>query len=100
MQEIIFRAYVQPWLQNIIVGQTGNQAYAFAWSNLLTNIFFASIHLVRDSWLALYCFFLGLIWGRAYHKFKSLPYVILSHLMIAIWAFFILDIRGVFLMRS
>lgn len=99
MQEIIFRAYVQPMFQNIITKLRDNHTHVFAWSNLLTNIFFASIHLVRDTWLAFYCFFLGSMWGWAYYKYKSLPYIILSHVIIAVWAFFILDIRGVFLMR-
>lgn len=99
MQEIIFRTYVQPAIQNIIQGQGGEQISAFAWSNILTNLYFASIHLVRDAWLAFYSFVLGMVWGWVYQKYKSLPSILISHVLIAVWAFFILDIRGIFLMR-
>ena len=53
------------------------------------------MHLILSYQLALLVFVIGFFWGCLYQKQKTLVGVITSHILIGVWAFFILGIQSI-----
>lgn len=85
IQEILFRGGLQSTLQFFLLGK-----YRYFLAIFTSNLIFAMIHLVLSPLLAVVTFVIGLFWGLMYKKQASLVGVILSHILIGFWSFFIL----------
>jgi len=92
IQEIIVRGCVQTSLQNLLEG-TPNRV---KWKAILvSNLIFASAHSHTSLGFALSSFIPGLFWGWLFYRQKSLVGVSVSHLLIGVWAVFIVGFENI-----
>lgn len=87
-QEIVFRGGIQSYLQFFLQGK-----YRTVLAILTTSVMFGMMHLVFSTRLALSIIFLSIFWGWMFARQKTLMGVVLSHMLIGTWAFFILGIQ-------
>ena len=90
IQEVLFRGGLQSCLQFFLQSKHRNLL-----ANITTNLIFAMMHLILSYQLALLVFVIGFFWGCLYQKQKTLVGVITSHILIGVWAFFILGIQSI-----
>ena len=90
IQEIMCRGALQSPLQRFFVNKYSKWLAIF-YSNLL----FAASHLHLSIFFAGISFFPGLFWGWLYSRYNSLFPCIVSHIIIGIWALFIVSIQSV-----
>lgn len=64
-------------------------------SILLSNVIFSSAHSHMGLTVALITFIPGLFWGWMFHKQRSIVGVSVSHVLIGVWVFFILGVKGI-----
>lgn len=86
VQEIIVRGCIQSALRNFFRGPN-----AVFMAILTSNLLFQILHTVKEFWLAIASFVLGLFWGFLFESQKSVLGVSISHMLIGAWAFFIVD---------
>ena len=90
VQELIFRGALQSSLQTFFLG-----SHRIGAAILISNLPFSMIHLHLSFSLAIAVYFFGVMWGWMYARHKTLVGVILSHLIIGAFAFFILGIQSI-----
>lgn len=91
LQEFIVRGCIQSSFQQIIEGSPAKIKWG---AILISNLLFASAHSHTSTSFALLSFFPGLFWGWLYYKQKSLVGVSISHVIIGIWAVFIVGFQN------
>jgi CRP-like cAMP-binding protein len=89
MQEFIARGCIQGGLHQFISGKGGQWMAIF-----LATLMFSSFHLMIDMKLALLTMVPGLFWGYLFYKEKNVLAVGVSHVIIGLVAFFVLNIGG------
>lgn len=89
IQEILFRGGLQGSLQFFLLNKHRNLL-----ANVTANLVFAMVHLILSYILALMALAMGLFMGWLYDRHKTLVGVILSHMLIGTWVFFILGIQS------
>lgn len=89
-QEFVARGALQGSLRRFLVG-----AHAGFKANLLANLMFASSHLHMSTSFALLVIPPGLFWGWLFERERVLLAPIVSHLILGVYAIFILGIPGV-----
>ena len=84
-EEVFWRGFIQKRLITL-VGR---------WMSIVVSaIMYASVHLYADHWmLAFSALFAGVLWGWLYAWKRSLPLVIISHLVFDLFLFIILPFR-------
>ena len=92
IQELIFRGTLQARLKEFLIGK-----HHVGLSIFVSNLLFALIHIAVSSVLSVFAFLAGLFWGWLYNKHKTLVGVVISHMMIGGWAFFVLGIQSILL---
>lgn len=90
VQELIYRGALQSSLQTFFVGR-----HKVLSAILISNLPFSMIHLHLSFSLAIAVYFFGMLWGWMYARHKTLVGVIVSHLIIGAFAFFILGIQEI-----
>ncbi|RUR11157.1 cyclic nucleotide-binding domain-containing protein [Legionella sp. km772] len=90
IQEVLFRGGLQSCLQFFLQSKHRNLL-----ANITTNLIFAMMHLILSYELAILVFGIGFFWGCLYQKQRTLVGVITSHILIGVWAFFILGIQSI-----
>ena len=91
-QEFVVRGCLQGALQEFLRG-TYRQSVAVVGSNLI----FSAFHLYLSLGFAIVTFLPGLLWGWLYRRHETLVGVALSHVLIGLWAVFVVGIEGVLL---
>ncbi len=91
-QEFVVRGCLQGSLQEFLRG-TYRQSVAVVGSNLI----FAAFHLYLSLGFAVLTFVPGLLWGWLYRRHGTLVGVALSHVLVGLWAVFVVGIEGVLL---
>jgi CRP-like cAMP-binding protein len=89
MQEFIARGCIQGGLHQFISGKGGQWMAIF-----LATLMFSSFHLMIDMKLAVWTMVPGLFWGYLFYKEKNVLAVGVSHIIIGLVAFFVLNIGG------
>lgn len=84
IQELIARGALQSSFQILLVGP-----HKTLWAIILSNILFSVTHLHLSITIGLATIIPGLFWGWLYSRQGSLVGVIISHLIVGIWALFI-----------
>lgn len=93
LQEFAVRGAVQGTLQELFIGK-----FKTFFAIIASNLLFSASHLVLNLNLTLnfivafVVFFLGLFWGWQFSRHRTLVGVCISHLMIGVYAFFILGV--------
>lgn len=88
VQEFVARGVLQSCLRNFFQGP--DRAIT---ANFTANILFQILHTVKDFWLAITTFFLGVFWGYLFEKQRSLVGASVSHALIGMWTYTILDFQ-------
>ena len=91
-QEFVVRGCLQGALQEFLRG-TYRQSVAVVGSNLI----FSAFHLYLSLGFAIVTFLPGLLWGWLYRRHGTLVGVALSHVLVGLWAVFVVGIEGVLL---
>lgn len=92
VQEFLVRGCVQTSLQTLFEGSPGQ----IKWKSIIvSNLIFASAHSHTSTEFALMAFLPGLFWGWMFYRQKSLIGVSISHIIIGVWAVFIVGIEKV-----
>ena len=91
-QEFIVRGCLQGALQEFLRGTYG-QSVAVIGSNLI----FSAFHLYLSLGFAVVTFVPGLLWGWLYRRHGTLVGVAVSHVLVGLWAVFVVGIEGVLL---
>lgn len=91
IQEFICRGCIQTSFQSLIDGS----ANKIKWEAIfISNLLFASAHAHTSTGFALATFIPGFFWGWLYYRQKSLVGVSISHILIGIWAAFIVGFQN------
>jgi CRP-like cAMP-binding protein len=90
IQELIFRGTLQASLKEFLIGK-----HHVGLSIFVSNLLFALIHIAVSMVLSAFAFVIGLFWGWLYNKHKTLFGVVISHMIIGGWAFFVLGIQSI-----
>ncbi len=90
LQEIIIRGTIQSSFRNFFRGK-----YRSGKAILVSNLVFQMVHAVRGFYLSLACFLLGLYWGLLFDRQKSIIGVSVSHFLLGLWGFFILEFDAI-----
>lgn len=90
LQEFIARGCMQSALRNFF-----RSPYRVFWSIFASNLLFGLFHGMKSFTFALCAFCFGLFWGWLYERQKSLVGPIVSHALIGIWAFGVLNYQSV-----
>lgn len=91
VQELVVRGFLQSCFRNFFQG-----ADRVFLAILTSNLLFEMFHTVKEIWFALATFVLGICWGVLYEEQKSIVGVSVSHILVGIWAFLILDYQLLF----
>ncbi|MEM8628476.1 MAG: type II CAAX endopeptidase family protein [Chlamydiota bacterium] len=86
LQEIIIRGTIQSSFRNFFRGK-----YRSGKAILVSNLVFQMVHAVRGFYLSLASFLLGLYWGLLFDRQKSIIGVSVSHFLLGLWGFFVLE---------
>lgn len=89
IQEFVCRGGIQSALENFLPDTKHKVLMAI----LLSNLLFAMAHSHMTLSFALFTFVPGLFWGWMFHKQKSLVGVSVSHILIGVWAVFVVGIE-------
>jgi CRP-like cAMP-binding protein len=90
LQELTTRGALQSSLQLFLTGPNR------VWLAILTsNVVFTACHLHLSVGFAVLAFFPGLVWGALYARQGSLVGVSFSHILVGVWALFVLGIEAV-----
>lgn len=84
VQELLARGFLQSPLQEFLTSK-----YRVTWAIVISNLVFATFHLTNSLVLAVSAFVPGLIWGWLYSRHKTLVGVSVSHILVGVWAGFI-----------
>jgi membrane protease YdiL (CAAX protease family) len=87
IQELLVRGALQSSFQVFLVGK-----HKILWSILLSNLIFSASHTHISVSFSLLVFIPGVCWGWLYYRYPTLIGVTLSHLIIGLWAIFIVGI--------
>lgn len=85
LQEMIVRGFLQSTLQEFLTGK-----YSCVSAIIISNVIFSTFHLVHSFMFAIATFFPGLVWGWLYSRHKTLIGVSISHILIGVWAAFVI----------
>lgn len=89
IQELLYRGALQGPLEEFFIGRHKK------WLAILaSNFIFSLTHLHISFGLSAAVFLPGLFWGWLYARHRNLIGVIISHIMVGAWAFFIVGISG------
>lgn len=89
-QEFITRGLLQTCLKNFFQGP--NRVIL---AIIASNLVFGILHTVKDFWLAIATFFLGIFWGYLFERQRSLIGPSVSHILIGAWTFSVLDFQQI-----
>lgn len=87
LQELIARGGLQNSLQIFLTNK-----HKLLLSILISNLIFSSFHVYLSVPLALLVFFPGIFWGWLYSRHHTLIGVWISHMLLGVWAFFLVGI--------
>ena len=90
VQELIYRGALQSSLQTFFTGRHRTLS-----AILISNLPFSMIHLQISFSLAIAVYFLGVLWGWMFFRQKTLVGVVISHLIIGAFVFFVLGIQSI-----
>ncbi len=93
LQEFIARGALQSSLQMFIGDDTTRQTW---FAIILSNLVFAAAHSHTTITFALLVFIPGLFWGWLFSRHRNLISVSISHIMVGVWAIFIVGFPGIF----
>ena len=93
LQELIVRGGIQTALQKFL---TGSQTKIRVGSIILSNVIFAGGHSHISSGFAISVFLPGIFWGWLFSRQKSLLGVSISHILIGVWAAFVVGFENIF----
>nr|WP_264770288.1 CPBP family intramembrane glutamic endopeptidase [Coxiella burnetii] len=91
LQEIMARGVLQTSLQRFFVGK-----YSIVFSIIMSNLIYASTHVMVSPISAALVFPLGLFFGWLYARHQSLVGVCTAHILIGTFAFYLVGFRNVF----
>lgn len=92
VQEFMVRGCVQTSLQNLLTGSSTQVKWN---AILISNLIFSSAHAHTSLGFALITFIPGLFWGWLFYRQKSLIGVCVSHILIGVWAVFIIGFNNI-----
>jgi CRP-like cAMP-binding protein len=92
LQEFVARAGLQGTLQHFIPAPAGRVNWK---AILVSNLLFASAHCFLGLWFVLAVFVPGLFWGWMFARQRSLIGVIVSHILVGLWAIFALGVHAI-----
>jgi membrane protease YdiL (CAAX protease family) len=88
VQELIVRATLQSMLERFLTG-----AWARARAVLVCSLLFAVSHLHTSLLFSAVVFVPGLLWGWSFSRHRNLAGVVLSHILVGSYVFFVLGVR-------
>ncbi len=86
VQELIVRGFLQTTFTHFFLSK-----HRVIWAILTSNLIFELFHTVKGLWFAFFAFVLGVFWGYLFNAQKTLVGVCVSHAIIAIWCFYVLN---------
>ncbi len=86
LQELMARGVLQGVLQRTLFGP-----HSLFWAIVISNMIFTCGHLHMGIMFGILTFLPGLFWGWMYSRHKTIVGVSVSHILIGVWAFFVLD---------
>jgi CRP-like cAMP-binding protein len=89
-QEFVVRGCLQGAMQRFLSGPSAGTV-----SIIGSNLVFSAFHLFISMGFAVVTFLPGLLWGWLYRRHGTLVGVAVSHLLIGLWAVFVVGIEGV-----
>lgn len=92
LQEFIIRGGIQTSLENFFDKEQKNSTWL---AILVSNLLFASAHSHTSPGFALSAFIPGLFWGWLYARQRSLMGVGISHVLLGVWAAFIVGFQNI-----
>lgn len=87
LQEFIVRGTLQSSLQEFLIGP-----YRVLWAIVISNLLFSVTHLHISLALSNVVFVLGLCWGWLYARHKTLIGVVVSHILLGFWTFWVVGL--------
>ena len=90
VQEFIARGCMQGALRNFFT--TPNRAFL---AILTSNLLFGLFHGLKSFTFALCAFFLGIVWGWIYERQKTIIGPCVSHMLVGVWAFGVLNYQSI-----
>ncbi len=90
VQEFIARGCLQSSLRNFF-----SSPHRVFWSIFTSNLIFGLFHGLKSFTFALSAFLLGLFWGWLYERQKAIIGPIVSHMLVGIWAFMVLNFQSI-----
>lgn len=87
VQEILTRGAIQSSFQLLLTGK-----YRTLWAILLSNLIFSTMHSHVSLGFGLIVYIPGLFWGWLYARQQTLCGVVFSHLLLGIWAIFVVGL--------
>jgi hypothetical protein len=87
VQELIVRGCLQGSLNRFLIGEHKTLV-----AIVLSNLLFSTLHLQVSLPLAICVFFIGCVWGWLYSRHQTILGVSISHIIIGIWGFVIVNI--------
>lgn len=90
VQEFIARGCLQGSLRNFFTSP--NRALL---AILTSNLLFGLFHGLKSFTFALCAFFLGIVWGSIYERQKTIVGPCVSHILVGIWAFGVLNYQSI-----
>jgi membrane protease YdiL (CAAX protease family) len=91
VQEFLVRGFIQTSMQALMDGHSG---WGLVKVILLSNLVFASMHAHISFFFEISAFIPGLFWGWLYARQKTLVGVSVSHILIGVWAVFIVGFQN------
>lgn len=92
IQELIARCALQSTFFSFL---PGNETFRIWNAIILSNLIFSSVHSHLSLMFASLTFIPGLFWGWLFYKQASIISVSASHILIGVWAIFILGAKGI-----
>jgi membrane protease YdiL (CAAX protease family) len=92
LQELVARAGLQGTLQHFAPTPPNTVNWK---AILISNLLFSAAHAFIGFWFCVAAFVPGIFWGWMFAKQRSLIGVTVSHIMVGVWALFVLGVRSV-----
>jgi membrane protease YdiL (CAAX protease family) len=88
VQELIVRSTLQSMLERYLTGE-----FARTRAIVVCSLLFAVSHLHTSLLFAVVVFLPGLVWGWSFSRYRNLAGVVLSHIAVGLYVFFVLGVR-------
>jgi CRP-like cAMP-binding protein len=90
LQEFMIRGALQGGLQDLLLG---SKIHRVITAIIVSNVIFATLHLHLSLFYVFLTFIMGCYWGYIFARSRSLIGVAMSHVIVGVWAIYIVGIK-------